>query len=61
MHDTSRRFTTQMFTLAGATLSGKKTLRAASVGGDSPSASSGVALLGHMKWLNEPASANISG
>ncbi len=61
MTDISRRqFTTQMCALTGATLlGGGQTLWAAVPAEELPSSSS--QLLGHMKWLNEPASATISG
>lgn len=44
-----------MFTLAGAALLGQKVLRTATVASGSP------LLLGRMKWLNDPASATVSG
>jgi len=60
MHDTSRRqFTAQMLTLTGAALMGDKIFRPTAFAAESPS--SGTELLGRMKWLNEPASATISG
>ncbi len=59
MHDTSRRqFTTQICTLAGAALLGGNILGSTAFAKE---ASSGAELLGRMKWLNEPASATISG
>ena len=59
MHQRSRRqFTTQMFTLAGAGLLGKKILQATAFAEES--ASSGSELLSRMKWLNEPVSATVS-
>jgi hypothetical protein len=59
MHGISRRqFTTQMCTLSG-TLLGSKILGATAFA-EQALPSSG-ALLSRMKWLNEPASANISG
>lgn len=60
MRDTSRRqFTAQAATLAGAALLGPTILSAASFMDDA--SSSGADLLRRMKWLNEPASAAISG
>jgi len=60
MHDKTRRqFTAQMLTLAGAAILGEKIFRPAALAVDSSSA--GAELVGRMKWLNEPASADISG
>jgi uncharacterized protein len=59
MRNTSRRqFTTQMFTLAGAGVLGKKIFQATAFAEES--ALSGSELLGRMKWLNEPGSATVS-
>ena len=59
MHDISRRqFTTQMCTLTGALL-GSKILGPAALAEQAPSSSGEP--LSRMKWLNEPASATISG
>jgi regulation of enolase protein 1 (concanavalin A-like superfamily) len=59
MHDITRRhFNTQMCTVAGALL-GSSILGATALGEQSPSSSG--ELLARMKWLNEPASARISG
>ena len=59
MHDISRRqFTTKLCTLTGALL-GSKILGTAAWAEESPASS--AELLRSMKWLNEPASATISG
>jgi uncharacterized protein len=57
-HTSRRQFTAWMFALTGAALLGKG-LRATSFAEEPPS--SGGELLRRMKWLNEPASATISG
>jgi uncharacterized protein len=60
MRATSRRqFTEQAMTLTGAALLGAKVLRAATFMEDA--SNSGSELLRRMKWLNEPASAIITG
>jgi hypothetical protein len=59
MHDASRRqFTTQMLTLTGAAFFGEKLFQSTLLAADSPPASDPI---GRMKWLNEPASATVSG
>jgi len=58
-HVSRRQFTTNMCALAGATLLGGQSLRAAVPVEELPS--TGSQLLAHMKWLNEPASATVTG
>jgi hypothetical protein len=53
-----RQFTTQMLTLSGGALLGKRILRATPLIEQLPSP--GGVLLRRMKWLNEPASATVS-
>jgi len=60
MHDKSRRqFTAQMLTLTGIALLGEKLFGAPALAEET--AESKGDLLHHMKWLNEPASATLSG
>jgi hypothetical protein len=60
MNDITRRqFASQVCALTGATLLGGQTLGAVVPAEELPS--SGSQLPGHMKWLNQPASATVTG
>ena len=60
MHDESRRqFTNQVLTLTGAVLFAKGMFRPTALAAAPPP--SEAELIGRMKWLNEPASATVSG
>jgi hypothetical protein len=60
MHETSRRqFANQLLSVTGVALVGTRTLGAADFADGRPSSEG--ELFTRMKWLNEPASATISG
>jgi uncharacterized protein len=58
-HTSRRQFTTQMLTLAGAELLGRRPLQDRRFAEEPPS--SGSELIRHMKWLNAPAAATMAG